>query len=118
MNQKEPVVLGGLVILAYNAILTALLEFNVWSPTAGQQRALYGLVNAALVIIVAFKTRSVVYSPYTVSQATKPSPETIGPGGIGPKAVTPESGESTVVVIAAIAFIVLVVLIITGDVSL
>ena len=75
MNQKEPVALGALVQLGLNAVLTILVAFSVVSLSGDQTAALYGAANALCAIVVAWKSRSVVYSPYTVTQAMKPSPE-------------------------------------------
>ena len=78
MNAKEPVALGALVQMALNAVLTGLTEFNVIDFTGNQTAYLYGAVNTIMVIFLAIKTRSVVYSPYTIREAMAPSPETLG----------------------------------------
>jgi hypothetical protein len=78
MTTKEPVALGALVQMVLNAILTGLTEFNVIDFTGNQTAYLYGAVNVVMVVFIAFKTRAVVYSPYTIREAMAPSPETLG----------------------------------------
>lgn len=79
MTNREPVALGALVQMALNAVLTLLVAFEIVSLTDLQTAALYGVANVGCVIVVAIKTRSVVYSPFTVKQAMVPSPEVHGP---------------------------------------
>lgn len=74
-TKTEPVALGALVQIALNAVLTLLVAFNVVTLTGEQTAALYGVANVVVTIVVAVKARSVVYSPYTVQEAMKPSPE-------------------------------------------
>lgn len=79
MPSKEPVALGAVVGVVLNAILVVLAAFDVADLSADQTAAIFGLANALTFVVVAFKTRSVVYSPYTVQQAMKPSPEDLRP---------------------------------------
>lgn len=79
MVNKEPVALGAIVGVVLNAILVVLSTFNVVDLNAEQTGAIFGLANAVTFVVVAVKTRSVVYAPYTVQQAGKPSPEDLGP---------------------------------------
>lgn len=69
-SQKEPVALGALVQGALNAILLVLSSFHLASLSGEQTAAIFALANIALIIVVAFKTRQVVFSPYTVANPT------------------------------------------------
>lgn len=74
MPSKEPVALGALVQVALNAVLALVVAFGV-DFTTEQTAALFGVANALVAVVVAWKARSVVYSPHTVHEAMKPSPE-------------------------------------------
>jgi len=75
MPSKEPVALGALVQIGMNTILTLLVVFGVVNLTGDQTAALYGVANFVVIVVVAWKARSVVFSPHTVHEAMKPSPE-------------------------------------------
>lgn len=75
MTQKEPVALGALVQVALNAVLSILVAFGIVTLDGDQTAALYGAANAAVAVVVAVKTRAVVYAPSTVAEAGRPSPE-------------------------------------------
>ena len=79
MPAKEPVALGALVQVALNAVLAIVTAFNVADLSADQTAALFGGANALVAIVVAWKARSVVYSPYTVQIAGAHSPEAVLP---------------------------------------
>lgn len=74
MNQKEPVVFGALVLTTVNAVMALVLALGI-DVSSELQAAIVGIVNIIVVWIVALRTRSLVYAPYTVQQAMKPSPE-------------------------------------------
>ena len=70
-TQKEPVALGALVQMGMNAILTLLVVFSIISLTGEQTAALYATANFLVILVVSWKTRSIVYSPYTVAADPK-----------------------------------------------
>lgn len=88
--KNEPVVVGGLVTGLVTAVLALIIAFGV-DLSQEQQVAILGVVTA-LIALVAFLVRRKTYGPVTVQNAMKPSPEAIGPGGVGPAAVTPPEG--------------------------
>lgn len=67
VSQKEPVALGALVGVILNAVLLALSAFGILSLSDMQTAAVYGLANAICFVVVAVKTRQVVFSPYTIA---------------------------------------------------
>lgn len=73
MTRTEPVALGALVQLVLNAVLVILTAFNVTDLNAEQTAALFGGANALVAVIVALKTRSVVFSTATVENAERES---------------------------------------------
>lgn len=79
--KREPALFYGLA----NTILALVLAFGV-QLTTEQTGAILAVTSALLALL----TRSQVYAPTTVQEAMKPSPEDIGPGGVGPAAVTPK----------------------------
>lgn len=68
-TKTEPIALGALVTLVLNAVLGLLAAFSIADLTADQTAAVFGIANVLVVLVVAIKTRSVVYSPATVAQA-------------------------------------------------
>lgn len=86
--KNEPVIAGFSITALYAAVITFLTSFEIWTPTTRQYEALLGLV-IPLSGIVAWLVRRKTYGPVTVQQAMKPSPEEVGPGGVGPAAVQP-----------------------------
>lgn len=64
---REPVYVGALVTLGANAVLTILTVFEVLNLTAEQTSAVYMALNFLVALAVAIKTRSVVWSPDTIS---------------------------------------------------
>lgn len=85
--KNEPVLVGGAVTGLVTATLALLVAFGVDLDSA-QQAAILGFVTA-LIAVVAFLVRRKTWGPVTVAEAMKPSPEAIGPGGVGPAAVVP-----------------------------
>lgn len=73
--KSEPVAFGAIVYIIVNLILTGLAVWDVASLTSEQTAWVYLAANGVTTIVVALKTRSVVYAPYTVQEAMKPSPE-------------------------------------------
>lgn len=68
-TKSEPIALGALVTIILNAALLVLSAFGVASLDGEETAAVYTGANALVVLVVALKTRSVVYSPATVQQA-------------------------------------------------
>ena len=69
VTKTEPVALGALVTSAVNAVLLVLSAFNVASLSGDQTAAVFGIVNIVIAVVIAIKTRSVVYAPATVQDA-------------------------------------------------
>lgn len=109
---REPAKLVGWLVLAVIAVSGGLLELanevGVLLPSSwqGEVRAAVGVVTVVSLVatrLQALLTRNGVgrpgsffdgvYAPYTVQVAMKPSPEDVGPGGVGPKAVVPPEGS-------------------------
>lgn len=86
--KNEPVIINGLVTGLITAVFAVLAAFDVWEPTEEQITAVFGLVTI-VIAIGAYLTRRQTYGPITVKESMKPSPEDIGPGGIGPAAIQP-----------------------------
>ena len=105
---KEPAKMVGWLVLAVITVAALVVEvcneIGVLLPEQWQDevRAVLGVVT--VVSLVATRLQAVltrnglgptgngidgVYSPHTVQVAMKPSPEDIGPGGIGPAAIVP-----------------------------
>ena len=105
---REPAKLVGWLVLAVIAVSGGLLELanevGVLLPSSWQDevRMVVGIVTGVSLLatrLQALLTRNGVgrpgaffdgvYSPHTVQVAMKPSPEDVGPGGVGPAAVVP-----------------------------
>jgi predicted histidine transporter YuiF (NhaC family) len=69
--KREPALFYGLV----NSILALVLAFGVQLSTEQT-----GAILAATSALLALLTRRTVYSPHTVQEAMKPSPEELYPG--------------------------------------
>lgn len=69
MKNKEPVALGALVTAGVNAVLFILSAFGVADLDGQQTAAVFLGVNFLVLAVVAIKTRSVVFSQNTVTNA-------------------------------------------------
>lgn len=104
----EPAKMVGWAVAAVIAIAAAVLELanellpilpGSWRDEVRQAVIVVGAIALIATRVQALLTRNGigapgkvfdgVYSPHTVQEAMKPSPEDMGPGGVGPAAITP-----------------------------
>jgi uncharacterized protein involved in response to NO len=108
---REPAKLVGWLVAATIAAAAVVLELanevGVLLPDDWQDEIRVAVAVVTTVSLVATRMQAVltrnglgrpgryfdgVYAPFTVQEAMKPSPEDVGPGGVGPAAITPHQG--------------------------
>lgn len=110
---NEPVAVNAAVIGLATATLGVLSAFGIYTPTAEQSTAIFGLLTA-VIAVGAWLTRRQTYGPVTVREAGKPSPEEIlQGGGIAPSGGDGERGDAVTTVILLV-FVLIIVLLLLG----
>jgi len=134
---REPAKLVGWLVAAVLVVAAGLLELanevGVLLPASWQDEVRAVVAAVTVVTLVASRVQALltrngrlgrlsvggsefegVFSPFTVREAGRPSPEEVGPGGVGPLAVTPEAGSSDLVALILGFLLVVVVLVLVG----